>query len=331
MPTPEPRRLRAVDTLEVCVLVDNTLDILSSVPDCVTSEVQNVLAAGAKELSGSCLCCAAWGLSLVIRVQAGGVAHTLLFDAGPEAYAFERNSKRLGVRLADVGCVALSHGHFDHAGGMPRALTLITEANGGRAVPVHVNPGMFVERAFARPDGTRLPLGRVPSPEELQHAGGEVVSSGEPRLVCGDMVYLSGEIPRRTTYERGLPAQIRRGEDGEWVPDPLVLDERFLAVHVEDRGVVVFSACSHAGIVNVLMHAAETFDPLPLHGVMGGLHLAGKTQESWIDDTIRDLRPFGLARLVPGHCTGWRALSALTRAFGDAVIPGAVGQVHRFG
>ncbi|MFL5248056.1 MAG: hypothetical protein ACJ79V_09540 [Myxococcales bacterium] len=119
----------------------------------------------------------------------------------------------------------------------------------------------------------------------------------------------------------------RRG--GEWEPDPLVTDERFLAVHVRDRGIVVFSSCSHAGIVNVVRHAAEVFDPIPIHGVVGGLHLSGAANEQWIDATIDDLARFRLGRIVPAHCTGYRAVHRLIDRFRDIVIPSAVGQIHR--
>jgi 7,8-dihydropterin-6-yl-methyl-4-(beta-D-ribofuranosyl)aminobenzene 5'-phosphate synthase len=125
---------------------------------------------------------------------------------------------------------------------------------------------------------------------------------------------------------------VRRADDGSWVPDPLVMDERYLAVHVKDLGLVVFSACSHAGIVNVLKDAAGRFPSVPLYAAMGGLHLSGPFNEQWIDDTVKDLKGLGLKRLVPGHCTGWRATQALVRELGEAVVvPGAVGQVHRFG
>jgi 7,8-dihydropterin-6-yl-methyl-4-(beta-D-ribofuranosyl)aminobenzene 5'-phosphate synthase len=100
---------------------------------------------------------------------------------------------------------------------------------------------------------------------------------------------------------------------------------------VKDKGLVVFSSCSHAGIVNVLTHARELFDPIPIYAVFGGLHLSGAANEGWIDDTVRDLAAFGLKRMVPGHCTGWRAIHRLVEAFGDVVIPGAVGQTHRLG
>ena len=328
----QPTDLQQVDCLEVQVLVDNVLDILSTVPDCVTSEIPNLIKAGAKELGGSCLCCGAWGLSLAITTRVGERSRSLLFDTGPEAYALERNAARLGFDFGVIECAVISHGHFDHAGGMPKALELIKEANGGARVPTHVNPGMFFRRADSdSPDGSMLPLADVPPPDVLTSAGAEVVSSYESRLVLDDTVYISGEIPRVTDYEKGLPTQVRLDDDGNWVPDPLVLDERYIAVNVRGHGVVVFSACSHAGIVNVLTDAADKSGSIPLYAVMGGLHLAGAAYEPLIGRTVEDVARFRLRRLIVGHCTGWRATQALVNAFGDAVIPEAVGQTHHFG
>lgn len=327
-----PADLHAVDYLEVQVLVDNVMDILSSVPDCVTSEIPNLIKAGTKELGGSCLCCGAWGLSLAITTETDGRRRTLLFDSGPEAYALERNATRLGFDFSIIDCAVLSHGHFDHAGGMPKALELIANANGGKKVPTHVNPGMFPKRADRdSPDGSVLPLADVPTTEELSRSGAEVINSPEPRLVLENTVYISGEIPRVTDYEKGLPTQVRLDNQGDWIPDPLQLDERYVAVNVRDYGIVTFSACSHAGIVNVLTDAADVFDPVPLYAVMGGLHLSGPTYEPLIAQTVKDIARFRLKRLIVGHCTGWRALQALVNAFGDAVIPEAVGHTHHFG
>ena len=106
----------------------------------------------------------------------------------------------------------------------------------------------------------------------------------------------------------------------------MLIDKRFLAVLVRDKGLVVFSACSHAGIVNVLHHARATFPDLNLHAVMGGFHLSGPT-EAIIPETVRDLGTFGLDLILPAHCTGWRALNALERAYGETVVvPSEVGK-----
>jgi 7,8-dihydropterin-6-yl-methyl-4-(beta-D-ribofuranosyl)aminobenzene 5'-phosphate synthase len=316
--------LRPVDALEVCVVVDNVLDLLSTVPPWVTPQLPNLIAAGATELSGSCSCCAAWGLSLLLRTHAAGERRTVLFDAGPEGDTLRANARKLGLGLAEVDAVALSHGHWDHAGGLEAALGEIRHP-----VPVHVNPGMFGSRAIRLPTGRVLPMADVPSPAALARAGGEVVNDAAPRTLVEDRFFLSGEIPRVTAYEKGFPPQVRRGPAGEWEPDPLVLDERFLAVHVRGRGIVLFSSCSHAGIVNVVTHAAELFDPVPIHGIVGGLHLSGAANEEWIDATIGDLARFRLGRIVPAHCTGHRAVHRLIDRLGEVVVPSAVGQVHR--
>ena len=145
------------------------------------------------------------------------------------------------------------------------------------------------------------------------------------------MFHVSGEIPRVTPFERGLPGQVRRTEDGAgWEPDELLMDERWLAVNVKGKGLVVLSACSHAGIVNVLSHAQASFPDLKLHAVLGGLHLSG-TNEKIIPETVAAMKPFGLAQIGAGHCTGWRAMSALAQAFGDDVLaPSAVGKRYWF-
>ena len=142
------------------------------------------------------------------------------------------------------------------------------------------------------------------------------------------MFFVSGEIPRVTTYEKGFPGHKRLSEDGQsWEDDPLIMDERFLAAHVRDKGIVVFTACSHAGVVNVLKHAQSCFPSIPLHAVAGGFHLAGGN-EKIIAESVRDIGSFGLALIAPGHCTGWRAVNALATAYSDSVVaPLAVGKI----
>ena len=137
----------------------------------------------------------------------------------------------------------------------------------------------------------------------------------DARLLMEQMFYLSGEIPRVTPYEHGLRGQVAVADDGKsWRPDPLLLDERYVAAHVKGKGVVVFTACSHAGVINVLTNAKRVFGDVPLYAVMGGFHLAGADVESIIPYTVRDLAQFDLRRIVPCHALAgepfahWHAL-----------------------
>src|SRR6266704_3164937 len=236
------QHLRPVDRLVVDVALDNLSDNYSSKPHHVSPEFNNVMAAGAKEISGPTLCCA--------QLTSGQIA----------------------------------------------------------------------------------PFQKVPAPEELAAHGAQVVNSGAPRFLLEDCFYVSGEIPRVSSFEKGRPDHLcRRAVDQPWEPDPLILDERYVAVNVQGKGLIVFSSCSHAGIVNVLLNAREAFPDVPLYGVLGGLHLAGAAMERLIPDTMAHLQQFALQQIMPAHCTGWRALWALLNTFGESVVtPSAVGSRFTF-
>jgi 7,8-dihydropterin-6-yl-methyl-4-(beta-D-ribofuranosyl)aminobenzene 5'-phosphate synthase len=91
---------------------------------------------------------------------------------------------------------------------------------------------------------------------------------------------------------------------------------------------MVFTACSHAGLINVLLAARARFPDVPLYGVMGGFHLSGQN-EAIIPETVEALAQFDLKLIAAGHCTGWRAINALADAYGPAVVPSAVGKIYR--
>jgi 7,8-dihydropterin-6-yl-methyl-4-(beta-D-ribofuranosyl)aminobenzene 5'-phosphate synthase len=322
-------KIVGVDTLEVLVLVDNTTDSLSSNPRDVLPEWSVLLTGGKlRVLSGQNICCAHHGLSLLITAQVRGRGRTLLFDAGPAAATFERNSAILGVDFSGIEAVVLSHGHWDHAGGLLAAVESIARSRGGDSFACYVHPGMFRQRATKRPDGQLYVNEPVPDPERLSRAGANVISTREPQSVADGAFYVSGEIPRVTSYEAGVPNHLTRSADGtSWEADPLIMDERFISVHVKNKGQFVFSACSHAGLINVLTHARSVFPSIPLYGAMGGLHLSG-INERVIPETVADLKKFNLKLLAPGHCTGWRAVSRMAREFGDELVPLAVGKKY---
>jgi 7,8-dihydropterin-6-yl-methyl-4-(beta-D-ribofuranosyl)aminobenzene 5'-phosphate synthase len=319
--------LEAVDKVEITILADNVTDGLSSNPPFVEGEMA---ALGRRNIafSARCLCCAVHGLSCLVTVHRRGTRRTMLFDSGPEDYAFERSVSRLGVDLGMVEGIVLSHGHWDHAGAMLLALGLIRSRNGGRRVPFYVHPGMFVTRAVRAPNGSVRRMDDVPSVQELTDFGADVVVTTEPQEPLDGLFYVSGEIPRVSGFERGFPGQLKRTANG-WEPDELLMDERWFAVNVAGKGLVVFSACSHAGIVNVCRHARATFPDLPIHAIMGGLHLVG-ANEAIIPQTVEALKEFQIKTIAAGHCTGWRATSALSNAFPDALAPTAVGKQFTF-
>ena len=148
--------LTEVDRLEVQVLVDNVTDSLSSTPPFVTREWPALVRQGMRRVAGASLCCANHGLSLVLRATAGGHERVVLFDAGPVDYAVEHNGTRLGIDFGAIEAVVLSHGHWDHGGGLLKAFELIRAA-APRAKHPDLSASRHVRRARPAPAGWRRP------------------------------------------------------------------------------------------------------------------------------------------------------------------------------
>jgi 7,8-dihydropterin-6-yl-methyl-4-(beta-D-ribofuranosyl)aminobenzene 5'-phosphate synthase len=324
--------MQTVESLVVDVLADNLTDSYSTKPHYCSPEFNNVVAAGAVELSGSTLCCAQLGLGLLLTAEAEGKRHKLLFDAGPDGAVLLGNARNLGVSLREVEAVAISHGHWDHMGGLRPALDEVVHGGRSRGVVCHVNPGMFLERGARLSTGEVAPFQKVPSLEQLQARGVAVVNNFEARLLLDEFFYLSGEIPRITSFEKGRADHLCRDNvNAPWRPDPLIMDERYLAIHVRGKGMIVLSACSHAGIVNVLLDVRKQFPAVPIYAAFGGLHLGGAAMERLIPDTVAGLRQFGCLQIIPAHCSGWRAARALANEFGEGVVSqSAVGNRYSF-
>ncbi|EAL92810.1 MBL fold metallo-hydrolase [Aspergillus fumigatus Af293] len=161
-----------------------------------------------------------------------------------------------------------------------------------------------------------------PTFEEIEAAGAVVDKHDEAHTILDDFFLVSGEIPRQTAYENGLKGGMRfTHEDNDWFSDELIADERFLMW----KGIVMFTGCSHAGVVNAAKHAIECMDgSVPLHAVVGGFHLA-TSEEQQMESTIKDLKKLDPAVLLPGHCTGWRAKFAIERLMPGTLVPCTVG------
>jgi 7,8-dihydropterin-6-yl-methyl-4-(beta-D-ribofuranosyl)aminobenzene 5'-phosphate synthase len=322
--------LAVVDSLAVQVITDNVSDTYVSKTSFAVSEFANVVLAGAREISGETLLAANLGYGLRLVSRHAGRERVMLFDTGTEGAVFLRNCRNLGLDLGAVEEIAVTHGHWDHMGALPAAIGAIVARRGRSSVTVHVNPGMFNERGILLKSGIVFPAARVPTPGEMESLGARIVNDGGERLLLGGHFYYSGEIPRVTSFETGREDHLcRRNNEEEWQPDPYLMDERMLVAHVRDLGLVVFSACSHAGIVNVCTEVRRLFPDTPIHAVMGGLHLGG-VMERLIPETVEGLRSFDIGHIISGHCTGWRALHALAAAYGETVSQSAVGTSYLF-
>ena len=182
--------------------------------------------------------------------------------------------------------------------------------------------------------GIMTPMGPVslesdPSFSTLESAGATINKSAEAHTVLDDVFFISGQIPRTTSYETGISNGIRLNDaKSGWQPDPLIEDERFVMCNLKDKGLVVFTGCSHAGVVNVSKNAVELGGGLPLYAVVGGFHLSDAQTEK-LQSTVQDLKELEAKVLMPGHCSGWRFQVEAERIMPGRVVPLYGGQVYR--
>jgi 7,8-dihydropterin-6-yl-methyl-4-(beta-D-ribofuranosyl)aminobenzene 5'-phosphate synthase len=334
-------RSTPLDELHITVIVDNETDNLSSIDGGVPQLPEVAALLGRIPPSGehdghACvtvfdqLCVACHGLSVLLTGRIDDRRHAVLFDVGPYGDVWVANAERLGIELAAIDTVLLSHWHWDHSGGLPVAIAAITEARrragSDRPVVVDLHPDRPDQRGVLAPSGPMMMLPEEPALDAIRDAGGQVVLHDEPHVVAEGCFLASGAIPRVTDYETGLVGHHTfRGATA--VADPLIMDERFLAAEVRGRGITILSACSHAGIVNACLGARDHYPDTPVDLVLGGFHLAGAAMEPRIAATVDDLDSLIRPRLVgPAHCTGWRAKAALAGRFAPGrYAPSAVG------
>lgn len=265
------------------------------------------------------------GFAMLITVRTGDTQHRFLFDTGTSPDGMIENMRRLDVDPRSIEAVVLSHGHFDHTAGFDGLIRALGRAN----MPLILHPHSWRKRRITLPGLEPIEI-PTPSRRALADGGFEVLEMPRPSFLFGGCVLITGEVGRVTGYELGFPPQ-QAWLDGQWQPDPLVLDDQAVVINVKDKGLVVLTGCGHAGIVNICLHArALTGESVPLYAALGGFHLNGRHIEPLIPRVIDDLAALDPQVLVPGHCTGWRAQHAMARRFSDAYIPNSVGTRFTF-
>jgi len=254
------------------------------------------------------------GISFLVEIVVGERTTTILFDAGITGVPLLHNAKVLGVDLSKIDQVVLSHGHPDHFGGVYDALAAI-----GRRVPVVVHPSAFIPRAINRPDATLLYFNRGLTEAELTASGGAVVRVREP-LELAPGVMTTGEIPTVVDFEEETPTGRLSIRDGRPQPDPIE-DYLALVINVRDLGLVILDPCGHAGVVSTVRRAQAVSGQERVHAVIGGFHLGheGISQER-IDKTADALAELKPSLVSPMHCSGFRALRAVSERLPDAFV-----------
>ena len=259
------------------------------------------------------------GFSALVTVRCQGRERHVLFDAGLTPDGLAENMRRLRLSPSDVEAVVLSHGHLDHTTGLDGFVRALGRPN----LPLIVHPEFWTRRRLAVPGREPSELAST-SRSALEGAGFQIIEEKQPSFLLDGSLLVTGEVERTTEFERGFPIH-QAFRDGEWQPDPLILDDQAAVVNVRDRGLVILTGCGHAGIVNIVRYARKLTGVDGVYAVIGGFHLNGPLFEPIIPNTCEALAELAPQVIVPAHCTGWRATHALAARFPDAFIQNSVG------
>lgn len=245
----------------------------------------------------------------------------LLFDTG-QGMSLLPNASRLGKDLSGVNRVALSHGHYDHTGGLADFLDESPHAT------VFAHPDVFIERfaQFESPAGTQtMSIGIPFAREDLEKKGAQFDLSPALREIAPGITF-TGEIPRPEgwkTWDNRL--MVREGDD--FVSDPF-LDDGSLVLDT-DQGPVLVLGCAHAGLHAIVDHVRDKTGIDHFHAILGGTHLGAGTKDDW-EKALDLLESCRVEKIATSHCTGFHAASFLACQLGDRVSPASAGVSFEF-
>ncbi|MCR5791561.1 MAG: MBL fold metallo-hydrolase [Lachnospiraceae bacterium] len=238
---------------------------------------------------------------LSIRIETN--EKTIVFDVGQSGVFFQ-NGIVMKCSMANVDAIVLSHGHYDHCGGMNYLLRQDV-----KCPPVYVRKEAFTEKVSANKDKTLYRnTGIAWNPEDIK----ELHQIEKPLTEIFQNVFLLGNIPMNNSFEK-REASFFVLKDGKYLADDM-RDEQMLIIR-ENGGLFVFSGCSHCGIINSLNHVKRVFKEEPIYMVMAGMHLLRADKER-IEKTVEALKEINPGIVIPLHCTGLEAISYIKQSLG---------------
>ena len=252
------------------------------------------------------------GFSCFVETEEGNY----LFDTG-QGYAIVQNSLALKKDLTTIESIMISHGHYDHTGGLPAVLKI------KGAVDIFAHPDMFAERIWSNNGRTRS-IG-IPFQRSYLESLGARFRLHTEMMEVGPGIYLTGEVPRTSNFEKGDANMTLKMPDGhEEHPDPL-RDDLSMVID-SDKGLVIVLGCAHAGMINIINHIIDKLGRERIHAIIGGTHLGFSSDEQF-DETLKVIDQYQIEHVGVSHCTGLVKASLLHAKLKERFFFGTVGVV----
>jgi 7,8-dihydropterin-6-yl-methyl-4-(beta-D-ribofuranosyl)aminobenzene 5'-phosphate synthase len=250
------------------------------------------------------------GLSFLIDAD----GEKILFDTGQTGEVMGHNLNYLNEDLADLKYVVLSHGHYDHTGGL-KEIAKRTENP-----TVFAHPNVFDDK-YALKGSTYKPIGIPFSKKRLKKNLNFHFNKNGKEIIDG--VRTTGFIPREINFEK-VPEIYCIKKKGDYVKDEIIDDQ---ALILETRkGIFVVLGCTHSGLINTLNHVSEVTGNSKIFGILGGTHLRA-ARKARFQKTAWVLKRFKIQTIGLSHCSGENAFFHLSNLLGDTVFLNSAGSV----